>query len=339
MTKVTGLPSGNLRLFIWALLFGLSTSSVFAKMTVSNESPAQGQTIEVSFEPDKSELAAQQVSHPYTLSFNKNVYKFLPAPSKSNVVTVNPALAESKSSASDTNNLACKTPLLCLLAIPADLVPGDYKLTVRRMQDPEPLPRDHIGSAESEKKNPPLEEQTIKVQDGKFPVQRLSLPKSKDNFVMAPGEKETVEAAKATLSEERLWQGKFKLPSTARQSAAFGMKRIVNGRLLKDYFHSGLDFAASLGTPVIACADGKVILAHKGYKLHGNVVAIDHGLGVISFYIHLQQILVKEGDMVKAGDKIATVGQTGRANGPHLHFSIYVNQVATNPTQWFHSIF
>jgi murein DD-endopeptidase MepM/ murein hydrolase activator NlpD len=198
-----------------------------------------------------------------------------------------------------------------LIAIPADLKPGHYQIKTGN------------------------ESTTVTVCDGGFPVQRLTLPNSKDNFDMSPGEKAAIEGAKKTVSAERLWQGKFLPPSNAKRSASFGLKRIVNRRLLKDYYHSGLDFAAGLGSPVKACAGGKVVLARTGFKLHGNVVAIDHGQGVVSFYIHLQKILVEQDEIVEAGDKIGTVGQTGRATGPHLHFSIYVNETATNPVCWF----
>lgn len=176
---------------------------------------------------------------------------------------------------------------------------------------------------------------TVTILDGHFPVQRLTLPKSKDNFDMAKGEKEAVEGAKATLSATRMWQGNFTLPSKARISSGFGMRRIVNGKLLDDYFHSGYDFAGWLGSPIMACAPGKVVLARGGFKLHGNTVAIDHGQGVVSFYIHMSKILVKEGQEVAGGQQIGAVGATGRASGPHLHFSIYVNQTASNPGQWF----
>jgi murein DD-endopeptidase MepM/ murein hydrolase activator NlpD len=152
---------------------------------------------------------------------------------------------------------------------------------------------------------------------------------------MSPGEQEAVDAAKACLSPERMWQGSFTKPSQYRLSTLFGVKRAVNGRMLKDYFHSGLDFAAPAGAPVVATANGTVILAAQGWRLHGNCVALDHGQGVVSFYIHLKTLAVTKGQSVKAGDKIGTVGQTGRANGPHLHFSIYVNKVATNPLDWF----
>lgn len=173
-----------------------------------------------------------------------------------------------------------------------------------------------------------------------YPVQRLSLPPSKNNFNMAPGEEEAIDKAKSTVSGERSWQGNFSHPSKARQSSGFGLRRIVNGKLLDDYFHSGLDYAGFTGSPITACAPGKVILAKSGvFKLHGNTVAIDHGQGVISIYIHMQKIEVKVGDQVSQGQKIGTIGQTGRANGPHLHFSIYCNKTASNPNQWYKAAF
>jgi murein DD-endopeptidase MepM/ murein hydrolase activator NlpD len=205
--------------------------------------------------------------------------------------------------------------LKALLAVPADLEPGRYPLK--------------IGS----------ETTTLTVQAGLFPLQHIHLAPAKDNFDTSPGEEEAVDKAKATLSDERMWNGPFSPPSKARRSTGFGLKRMVNGRLLKDYFHSGLDFAGALGSPITACAGGKVILVGRGFKLHGNTLAIDHGQGVISFYIHMNSIKVKEGDIVKQGQTIGTVGQTGRATGPHLHFSIYVNKVAANPSNWFGTSF
>ncbi len=176
----------------------------------------------------------------------------------------------------------------------------------------------------------------VQVIDAHYPVQRLSLPPSKNNFNVAKGEEEAVDKAKATVSAERHWTKNFNVPSKARVSAGFGLRRIVNGKLLPDYFHSGLDYAGFLGSPIYACAPGTVILASTGvFKLHGNCVAIDHGQGVVSFYIHMQKLNVKLGQKVAAGQTIGAVGQTGRANGPHLHFSIYCNKVASNPKQWY----
>lgn len=176
---------------------------------------------------------------------------------------------------------------------------------------------------------------TLKVLDGKFQMRYLTLPKSKDNFNTSPGEEEAVNAAKATLSPARQWTSDFTRPSRARMSTPFGVRRTVNGKFLKDYFHSGLDFAGGLGSPVVACAPGTVVMARTGFKLHGNCIAIDHGQGIVSFYIHLSKLNVVQGQQVKAGQLIGKIGQTGRANGPHLHFSIYCNKAASNPNFWF----
>lgn len=175
----------------------------------------------------------------------------------------------------------------------------------------------------------------LKVLDGKFYTQYLSLPPTKNNFNMSPGEEAAVDGAKATASAERLWTGNFIRPSKARVSSAFGNRRVVNGKLLKDYFHSGVDFAGYQGSPVVACAPGIVVMARTGFKLHGNCIAIDHGQGIVSFYIHLKKLNVVQGQKVKAGELIGQIGQTGRANGPHLHFSIYCNKAASNPNYWF----
>lgn len=200
-----------------------------------------------------------------------------------------------------------------LFAVPVVQKPGQYALSVGSMS------------------------LKFNVRNAGFVVQRLSLPPSKNNFNTSPGEEEAVDKAKKTVSPERMWSSNFVKPSKARMSAPFGIRRIVNGKLLPDYFHSGLDFAGFQGSPIYATAPGTVILAQGGnvFKLHGNMVAIDHGQGVVSFYIHMQKVLVKVGQKVEGGEQIGMVGQTGRANGPHLHFSIYCNQVASSPLQWF----
>ncbi len=203
-----------------------------------------------------------------------------------------------------------------LIAIPAQLKPGTYQLLSG-------------GLVES-----------LAVGNAHYGTQRLSLPKSKDNFQASPGEKEQMEKAKKTVSPEKMWSGVFQHPvKHARLSTRFGLKRIVNGKPLKDYFHSGTDFAAPQGTPVLAAAPGRVIVAHTGWRLHGNTVCIDHGRGVVSISIHMNTIKVKPGDTVEAGQQIGTVGKTGRASGPHLHYGIYVNNVASNPDYWFRNTY
>ncbi len=98
-------------------------------------------------------------------------------------------------------------------------------------------------------------------------------------------------------------------------------------------FHTGLDIAAPIGQPVVACADGKVIFTgtRKRFRRYGNTVMLDHGKGVYTYYAHLSEIVAKKGQTVKKGQKIALVGNTGRSTGPHLHLEVRVNNQLYNP--------
>lgn len=98
-------------------------------------------------------------------------------------------------------------------------------------------------------------------------------------------------------------------------------------------FHPGLDISADRGSPVFATADGTIVHA-SAYSDYGNLVRIDHGFGLESRYGHLQQIAVAVGSTVKRGDRIGTVGSTGRATGPHLHYEVRVNDRLLNPLQF-----
>ncbi len=114
-----------------------------------------------------------------------------------------------------------------------------------------------------------------------------------------------------------------------RVSSNFNPRRLnpVTGRIAP---HRGVDFAVPVGTPVLAVGDGEVIVAkHDGAA--GNYVAIRHGRQYMTRYMHLRKILVKPGQKVKRGDRIALSGNTGRSTGPHLHFEIWINQLAVNP--------
>ena len=95
-------------------------------------------------------------------------------------------------------------------------------------------------------------------------------------------------------------------------------------------FHSGTDFPADYGTPVLAAGAGKVIFAGR-YSGYGNCVQIDHGNGVVTLYGHMQRILVKKDAVIAAGDRIGQVGSTGRATGPHLHFEIRLDNRPVDP--------
>ncbi|MEC4805921.1 MAG: M23 family metallopeptidase, partial [Jaaginema sp. PMC 1079.18] len=142
---------------------------------------------------------------------------------------------------------------------------------------------------------------------------------------------------KATVTPEKFWNGAFLRPTRGSVSTVFGVRRYYNGVLAQDYYHRGVDYAASRGTPVVAPAAGRVVLVGReaqGFRLHGNTIGLDHGQGVLSIFLHLQQIDVKEGDFVQAGQKIGTVGATGAATGPHLHWGLYVLGEAVDPVPW-----
>ncbi|MEK9712676.1 MAG: peptidoglycan DD-metalloendopeptidase family protein [Thalassolituus sp.] len=117
-------------------------------------------------------------------------------------------------------------------------------------------------------------------------------------------------------------------PAQGPYSSAFGLKRFFNGQARKP--HSGIDIAAPEGAPIIAPAGGKVVLTGD-FFFNGNSVFIDHGQGLISMMCHMSRIDVKEGDVLKQGDLIGAVGKTGRATGPHLHWTLSLNNARVNP--------
>jgi len=121
----------------------------------------------------------------------------------------------------------------------------------------------------------------------------------------------------------------FIKPVEGRTSSQFGLKRFFNGKPRNP--HGGLDIAASEGTPIRAPADGIVLIADD-FFFSGNVVYLDHGEGVITYYAHMKEHKVKPGDRVQQGEVIGLVGMTGRVTGPHLHWGVYLNQTAVNPS-------
>lgn len=112
----------------------------------------------------------------------------------------------------------------------------------------------------------------------------------------------------------------FSWPVIGRISGVYGSQRVYNN--IPGNPHFGVDIAMPTGTPVYAPAGGKVTLVHSDMFLSGGTLILDHGHGLSSTFIHLSKILVKEGDMIQQGQKIALIGQTGRASGPHLHWAM-----------------
>lgn len=97
--------------------------------------------------------------------------------------------------------------------------------------------------------------------------------------------------------------------------------------------HTGLDFPSDPGTPILAAAGGMVVV-QEYHPAYGNMVEVDHGNDLITRYAHASKVLVKKGDIVKRGQKIAEVGSTGRSTGPHLHFEVWVSGVPQDPQRF-----
>ncbi|MDX2142223.1 MAG: M23 family metallopeptidase [Rhodospirillaceae bacterium] len=135
---------------------------------------------------------------------------------------------------------------------------------------------------------------------------------AEDNKLMA--------AVRARTEAVAFFETGFIRPAEGRVSGVFGSQRILNG--VPRAPHLGLDIAGPIGTPVRAAADGIVSLAKADMVLTGQSVVIEHGYGLDTVYIHMNAIRVADGQRVKQGDVIGEIGQSGRANGPHLHFGV-----------------
>jgi len=145
-----------------------------------------------------------------------------------------------------------------------------------------------------------------------------------------------------TVMESRLFEQKIrhmmvptqKPVSTGILGSAFGWRidPITGGSAL----HTGLDFQAETGSPILAAAGG-VVVTQEYHPAYGNMVEIDHGNELITRYAHASKVYVKKGDLIKRGQKIAEVGTTGRSTGPHLHFEVWVEGVPQDPQKFLNA--
>jgi murein DD-endopeptidase MepM/ murein hydrolase activator NlpD len=143
-----------------------------------------------------------------------------------------------------------------------------------------------------------------------------------------------------TFSETRYWQNLFVPPFAYGYSDTFGTWRSYNGGLLVSQ-HRGVDFYAKEKAPILAPAAGRVAFTAPDSQMEicGNTVVLDHGWGVFTRYCHLSEIRVQAEEIIQAGQEIGLVGRTGRADGPHLHWEVWVGGVQVDPEQWLHEVF
>jgi murein DD-endopeptidase MepM/ murein hydrolase activator NlpD len=169
-----------------------------------------------------------------------------------------------------------------------------------------------------------------------WPIQRINMARpasgpTPEYARLRAGETARIAAARAQGSDSRGWAQAFIWPARGRFSGRFGSQRVYRGGV-PAAFHSGADIAAGAGAMVVAPADGMVVLAPPPrFSLEGNLVIVDHGMGLSSAFLHLSRVSVRVGDRVRQGQEIGRVGMTGRATGPHLHWSVVWNGVKVDP--------
>jgi len=174
----------------------------------------------------------------------------------------------------------------------------------------------------------------IDIANAHYATQNVVLTKALSNLKSTPDERETVAAFLKEASPVRHWQEPLEPPLPGCITSPFGVMRLHNGKPTGEY-HAGLDQRGELGSPIHTVAGGLVRIVRQ-FNLRGGTVAIDHGQGLESIYLHMSRFAVKEGQQVKESDVIGYVGSTGRSTGPHLHWTLYANGDAINPLQWVH---
>jgi len=176
----------------------------------------------------------------------------------------------------------------------------------------------------------------LTIQARRYDVQRIDgLPPKKvtpPKKVLARIGRESKQVAQARTEDiaKPYFLSGFRWPVKGRISGVYGSQRILNGEPRRP--HYGVDVAAPVGTPVRAPADGIVTLTHPNMYYSGGTLIIDHGHGLSSSFLHLQKIHVKEGQAVKQGDVVATVGATGRVTGAHLDWRMNWFKERVDPT-------
>jgi hypothetical protein len=206
---------------------------------------------------------------------------------------------------------------LGIVAVGLETEPGTYELTL-----------DMDGARLSS---------TVEVVGRDYGTERITLPPGKVDFDRLTLERIKKEAGSlSTLwgatSRAPLWSGPFIMPVEGRVSGRFGTRRILNNSPRSP--HSGVDIAAPKGTPVKAANRGRVAFVGD-FFFNGRFVVVDHGLGVFTLYSHLDAVEAEPGRLVEKGAVVGTVGATGRATGPHLHFSVKVGSVSVSPARLF----
>jgi len=191
-------------------------------------------------------------------------------------------------------------------------------------------PGEYLIEVSTEERN---EDFLITVTDGGFDTQYLTVDESVtsstiDNSAANDEYFKKAQPVKSISYSEILWDEEFIMPAEGKMTTSFGSGRVVNGK--PSDRHGGIDIAAERGTPVKASNSGEVIFA-EFLQLTGNTVCIEHGMGLKTWYYHMDSLDVVSGERVSKGETIGTIGSTGFSTGPHLHFAVAVGTVYVDP--------
>ena len=202
-----------------------------------------------------------------------------------------------------------------VVGLPLALKPGEHELAVLEGESAERTVRFEVGVHEYQTEHLTL-------------ANRRQVDPEPDDLKRIAREHERLVRAFSTFSDFEPEDLAFDLPSEGRVSGGFGLRRFFNNEPRLP--HSGLDIAAPEGTPITAPAAGRV-LETGDFFFNGLTVILDHGRGVITMYNHLSRIDVAKGERVARGARIGAVGRTGRVTGPHLHWSVSLNNARVDP--------
>ena len=181
------------------------------------------------------------------------------------------------------------------------------------------------------------------IKKKKYKIERINgLPQKKvepaeEDIKRIIKDKKKINSSKKIGIKEKLFDDEFILPVDGRLSGVFGSQRFLNSKPRRPHF--GIDIAQKEGSPILVPSSGIVKLVDSGMFFTGNTIIVDHGLGLISIFAHLKDIYVEEGQKVTIGQQIGSVGKTGRATGPHLHWGIYLKNKPVDPLSMIKSRF
>ena len=240
-----------------------------------------------------------------------------PVPGGIAILDVGPATDPAPSVLSDTHRVLVRADhgrWFAIVGLPLAASPGRGEISVASSQGP-------------------ARELGFDIEPKEYVTQSLTVaPKhvdlSKKDLARHEREQVKLQQAFATFTEQAPPALRLLAPVPGTRSSSFGSRRLFNGQSRNP--HTGMDIAAAAGTQVAAPAAGTVIDTGD-YFFNGNTVILDHGQGLLSLYCHLSRIDVKVGDRLSAGQVLGLVGATGRATGPHLHFSVMLNRAWVDP--------